>query len=377
MNNVIQLPTAATSSLTTGAVNIAAVKDQVNLVQHVMRHVMVSGEHYGTIPGCGNKPALFKPGAEKLMLTFQLSNELSITTTDLPGFHREYTVEAKIFSNGRYLGAGIGSCSTMESKYRFRGGEVELTETPVPKAYWDLKKTDPKQAQELIGGKGFVTKKNDQNQWVIGKLGEKVEYDNPADYYNTCLKMAKKRALVDAILTVTAASDIFTQDIEEDPSLFSRSAVVASPPQPQVQTQTETQVISLEQVKQLQQLIKDVHADEARFCQFLQIETLASLPADRFEFAVTALDRKRTAPASQTPDTPAPAVATETIDTEPHSKSQIIGILAARKIEHIVLEQGISAKSFQQKDFLKSLGFKFHDASKCWLWHDYSYSQAA
>ena len=44
---------------------------------------------------------------------------------------------------------------------------------------------------------------------------QRVEYDNPADYYNTALKMAKKRAHVDAILTATAASDCFTQDVED------------------------------------------------------------------------------------------------------------------------------------------------------------------
>jgi len=34
---------------------------------------------------------------------------------------------------------------------------------------------------------------------------------------NTILKMAKKRAQVDAVITATAASDIFTQDIEDLP----------------------------------------------------------------------------------------------------------------------------------------------------------------
>ena len=42
-----------------------------------------------------------------------------------------------------------------------------------------------------------------------------METDNPADHYNTVFKMAKKRALVDAVLTTTAASDIFTQDLED------------------------------------------------------------------------------------------------------------------------------------------------------------------
>jgi len=36
-----------------------------------------------------------------------------------------------------------------------------------------------------------------------------------ADVYNVVLKQAKKRALVDAVLTATAASDHFTQDLED------------------------------------------------------------------------------------------------------------------------------------------------------------------
>ena len=67
----------------------------------------------------------------------------------------------------------------------------------------------------MIGGKGFTVKKVDGQGWMVAKGGEKVETDNPADHYNTVLKMAKKRALVDAVLTTTAASDIFTQDLED------------------------------------------------------------------------------------------------------------------------------------------------------------------
>ncbi|MCK5580885.1 MAG: hypothetical protein KAJ18_06390, partial [Candidatus Omnitrophica bacterium] len=101
------------------------------------------------------------------------------------------------------------SCSTMEGKYRFRTGDVSFTGKPVPKEYWNDRDV------KLIGGKGHSVKKNEDGKWEIVTAGEKVEHDNPADYYNTVLKMGKKRAMVDAVLTVTAASDIFTQDIEE------------------------------------------------------------------------------------------------------------------------------------------------------------------
>jgi hypothetical protein len=196
------------------------IRSQVNLIQEVMKSVMRENEHYGKIPGCGDKPSLLKPGAEKLMFTFRLVADPEVEVFDLyhPTVqgHREYRVKVKISSiNGTYMGGGIGSCSTMESKYRFRGGEKKGTGQPIPKEYWNLRKEGKNnEAQELIGGHGFSHGKINGN-WEICEIGEKVEHDNPADFYNTCEKMAKKRALVDATLTVTAASDIFTQDIEE------------------------------------------------------------------------------------------------------------------------------------------------------------------
>jgi len=196
------------------------IQAQVNLIQEVMKAVMKDGEHYGKIPGCGDKPSLLKPGAEKLMFTFRLVADPEVEVHELyhPSImgHREYRVKVKISSQGGvYLGGGIGSCSTMENKYRFRGGEKVFTEDKVPAEYWNLKKAGKlEDAQTLIGGPGYGVGKND-GQWMICEFGEKMEHDNPADFYNTCEKMAKKRALVDATLTVTAASDIFTQDIEE------------------------------------------------------------------------------------------------------------------------------------------------------------------
>ena len=198
----------------------AQIREQVNLIQEVMKSVMRENEHYGKIPGCGDKPSLLKPGAEKLMFTFRLVADPEVEVFELyhPTVqgHREYRVKVRISSmNGTYMGGGIGSCSTMENKYRFRGGEKINTERPVPKEYWNLKNEGKlEDARALIGGPGFGTDKFD-GQWMICEIGEKQEHDNPADFYNTCEKMGKKRALVDATLTVTAASDIFTQDIEE------------------------------------------------------------------------------------------------------------------------------------------------------------------
>jgi len=196
--------------------------DQVAAVTGLLNAVMVQDQHYGTIPGCGKRPTLLKPGAEKLALMFRLAPTYHVEIVDMahPSIagHREYSVVCtlKQISTGDVWASGVGSCSTMESKYRYRTGAKEYTDHPVPAGYWDVRKSDPAAAQKLIGGRGHATGKHpDTGAWVITKQGEKCENDNPADVYNTCLKMAKKRAFVDAVLSATAASDVFTQDVED------------------------------------------------------------------------------------------------------------------------------------------------------------------
>ncbi len=203
------------------AMSTEAVVRQVNVIQEVMKAVMKIDEHYGTIPGC-QKPSLYKPGAEKLGFTFRLAPEYEVRTINMANGHREYQVKCRLrhIPTGAMVGEGEGSCTTMEGKYRFRGGEKEGTGQAIPKEYWNLKNAGKiAEAKELIGGEGFAPGKVD-GKWEICSIGEKVEHDNPADYYNTCLKMAKKRAHVDAILTATAASDIFTQDVEDMPEVI-------------------------------------------------------------------------------------------------------------------------------------------------------------
>lgn len=228
------------------------VRAQVNLIQEVMRDVMQGptkenpqGVHYGIVPGCGDKPTLLQPGAHKLLMTFRLVPDPEMTMVDMGNGHREVRCKVKLYSqSGVFLGAGVGTCSTMEGKYRFRTGPVEFTEKPVPKEYWDLRKTDPVKAKELLGD-GMVAKKNDAGVWVCAMQGSKVEHDNPADYYNTVEKMAYKRALVSATLTVTAASDIFTQDIEDMPEVIPQ-------PTPAQQEKQEARQANDKKVKAMQ-----------------------------------------------------------------------------------------------------------------------------
>lgn len=157
------------------------VRQQVNQIQYLMQQVLKSGEHYGVVPGTKGKPTLFQSGAEKIAYMFHLVPSYEIHKTDLGGGHREYEVTCTLTSrdSAEVMGYGMGACTTLESKYRYR------------------------------------------NKWVNG---QKVREENPdiADTWNTVLKMAKKRAFVDAVKSTTAASDIFTQDVEDLPQYMLR-----------------------------------------------------------------------------------------------------------------------------------------------------------
>lgn len=217
---------------------------QVNLIQEVMKKVMKDGTHYGKIPGCGDKKVLLKPGAEKLSLTFHLrpviDNDRDVRVEKMSGYagHVEITVYCHILnSSGLEIATGIGSCSTMESKYRYRGGEKKPTGEPVPKEYWNLKKEGQvTEAQQLLGGPGYGAFKID-GVWQICEFGEKLENPDIADTYNTVLKMAKKRAYVDGILSATAASDIFTQDIIDEDDLENIKPIKEPVKEPRRKTQ--------------------------------------------------------------------------------------------------------------------------------------------
>ena len=190
------------------------VSRQVQLIQEVMTAVMKEDEHYGVIPGCGKKPSLFKAGAEKINLVFRhraiMSGENDIKIVNSPNGHREVFVKCHMINmRDMEMATGVGSCSTMESKYRYRqDSDYEDTGEAIPK--------DSKEKKREYRAKGLGMKNVDgQWLWVRYLKTEKVENPDIADTYNTVLKMAKKRAYVDGTITASGASDFFTQDIED------------------------------------------------------------------------------------------------------------------------------------------------------------------
>lgn len=193
MNQVVQFQPAV-EAYGSRSLTAADVRAHVNLMQDVMIEVMKDGTHFGTIPGTKSK-SLYKAGAEKLMATFRLAAKPEVEDLSQNG-EVAYRVTVNLLSpNGSFVGAGIGECSSHEDKYAWRAAicDEEFDLTP-----------ENRRRVKFSKYQGKVEKK-------------KQVRTNPADVANTILKMAKKRAQVDAVITATAASDIFTQDIEDLP----------------------------------------------------------------------------------------------------------------------------------------------------------------
>ncbi len=142
-------------------VSINEAKERISMLQSFVKEMMVSGIDYGVIPN-SKKPSLFKAGAEKLCDIFGFSKQLDILNRvedwDKGLFH--YEVKAILINKrtGFIEAEGVGSCNSREKKFK------------------------------------------NQDSYSIT---------------NTILKMAKKRALIDAVLSATRSSGIFTQDIED------------------------------------------------------------------------------------------------------------------------------------------------------------------
>lgn len=210
---------------TTNQMSVPQLMEQVQVIQQVLTGAMKKGVHYDAIPGTGRweedpktgkkvfveKPVLLKPGVEKINMIFRIGSEPQITR-ESDGFDTHFHIVCRMFhiDTGITLGYGVGEGSTNESKWAWRKAvceeEFEQTLETRRRIHWQKKyKTDKKSS-------------GDEFEAI------KQVRQNPADIINTVLKMAIKRAEVDGCRKVTACSDVFDQDIDEE---HIRSAVGA------------------------------------------------------------------------------------------------------------------------------------------------------
>lgn len=210
--------------------------------------ILNEGVDYGIVPGT-IKPTLLKPGAERLCAAlgldprFELQNCIENFDAAAPMFHYRYMCRLIHIESGAELATGIGSCNSMEDKYRWRWMDRvpagysadELTarnstlfefEFAINKAetsgkygkssaYWQRFK------DAIADGSARKTQKQTargmSDGYEIGGVQYRVPNDEIFSLVNTIDKMAQKRALIAAVLIGANASEFFTQDVEDLP----------------------------------------------------------------------------------------------------------------------------------------------------------------
>lgn len=179
----------------------------------------MDGGDYGPIPGAGKKKVLLKSGADKLCELYGLYDEYEIEAQEnfeTKLFYYKITCILKSRRDDSVVGTGVGSCSTYESKYRWRDEQRKCPKCDSPAII--------KGKEEYGGGwlcfakkGGCGAKFKDGDTAIEGQKIGRMENPDIMDTVNTVLKMAKKRAKIDAVIGVTRSSGIFTQDLEDVP----------------------------------------------------------------------------------------------------------------------------------------------------------------
>jgi hypothetical protein len=188
------------------------------VIKDAMEHAMTPDIDYGVIPGA-TKPSLLKPGSEKLGVLFQLDIQLDNEKIWGPEEHLTVISRAVAYHapSGTRLGFGEGVCTTKERKYAYRRQERTCPQCG--------KAAIIKGKAEYGGGWVCFKKKNgcgakfaDGDSVIESQVVGEIGNPDLPDTWNTVVKMAEKRARIDAVLAVTGASALFTQDLEDQPS---------------------------------------------------------------------------------------------------------------------------------------------------------------
>ena len=174
----------------------AALKARIAAIESIISDLFQKKIHYGeAFPGAG-KDSLLQPGAEMVIAAFGMAPDPEIVETDEGGGHRSYLCTGPLLAAGIPVGTMSATCSTLESKYRYRNGGRVCPSCGKEGAIIKGK-------EEYGGGwlcyskkQGCGVKFEDGDKAIEEQVTGRVENEDPADVYHTARMMAQKRWLV-------------------------------------------------------------------------------------------------------------------------------------------------------------------------------------
>lgn len=194
IEEVKQPPDSQRASLQVTPQSIQETVQSIALLQGMVKEVLVRGIDYGRIPGTP-QDSLWDPGASQIIGSFHCycgqrriikledSEEKIVVCLEVPVISRNLQIE---------VASGIGASSTLETKYKYR-----WVSNPQEWAYND----------EAI--KTFRTKKGREEGREV--ILYRIPNPEHSELLNTIVKMASKRAEVDAAESLPGVSSVLRQ----------------------------------------------------------------------------------------------------------------------------------------------------------------------
>lgn len=217
---MIEAGTVALASLTDGEFDrrLAMLKAGRIRIQTIQRELLRPGVDYGVLGGM-DKPTLLKPGAEKLCDFYRFAADFKPEVEYGDGLNsppiRVLTrCELHLGSlDGPIVATGYGQANSWEKRYRWRKGGKPCPEC---NAIGSLTGKPTGQGSHwCIPDKGGCGANVSVERYAQIEGQDQVENPDPHELANTLVKMAEKRAHIDATLRATATSGLFTQDVED------------------------------------------------------------------------------------------------------------------------------------------------------------------
>ena len=178
-------------SPTVNAHAIQEVKVQIHLLQNMVKDLLIKGVDYGRIPGTPSD-SLWDPGAsqiisafscyvgERRFLKFEDSDTKISVCVEVPLISRE---------TGKAVATGVGAASTLETKYKYRWVKDPGELGYIGEAMADLK-----------------TKSDGRGETLY-----RIPNPEYSELLNTIVKMASKRAEVDAAESLPGVASVLRQ----------------------------------------------------------------------------------------------------------------------------------------------------------------------
>jgi hypothetical protein len=196
---------------------LTAAKREREIIGKFIADMMVEDVDFGTLPGTKNR-ALYRPGAEKLADFFRCTPQYEIVqrVEDFEQGLFHYLFRCQMFQRDSQciVAEGFGSCSSRESKYRYRDNQRLC---PDCKGAFIIKGKAEYGGGWLCFQKkgGCGAKFHDGHEDIVSQQMGRVENQDIADVANTILKMAQKRSLVSAALSMSRCSDFLDGESED------------------------------------------------------------------------------------------------------------------------------------------------------------------